>query len=177
MALIECKGWLSQGDVFESVPVPHTEARPAGSISTDWSLGPAVLFNHDCTLDKHSRGSTNPTIDWLTFLQLFTVSSVERSVAQQMRGVASKLAPYDVMYLGEVGVYGESFVRIHRPYQVPSSHFSLALRGLDRNGAEVRLHAESNGQRTGKLTDAQLDLLRQKWIAYWTRLAKPGDLL
>ena len=163
--------WLSQGDIFTAVPIVTVGLTTAGEIKADAAHGPAVLLDHDCALDKASRAG-KPTIQTLHFAPLIAVSSQDDDRQRVLR--ESRLTPYEVMYLGECGWFGEAFIVLSHMYPLPTDFFApRAIPWPDHPAAvaEERYCTPSRyDERIGKLDDDQLGMLHRKMNAFWTRL-------
>lgn len=164
--------WLSQGDILGEVPTISVELDRAGDIEVRSSPGPAVLLTHDCALDK-------PNVQRLQFARLRVLSALPADQQGNLRGAAKKVGPFDSLYLGQIPQFNETFILLSDPYYLPAEYFRLALL---LHGAHPEAESESakyttpqqNDTRVGRIDEEQLDLLRRKMLAFWTRLKMPG---
>lgn len=171
--------WFSQGDVLTSVPVISVDLDGTGSVSTRQVVGPALLLTHGCVLDKATR-SGRSTIKRLQFVPLISVGQQEPHRQQVLRN--DGLTPYEVLYLGDCGSYGESFVVLSEIFSLPAAVFDVELKDWAGHAAatagERYLTPRRNAERIGRLDVPRLELLAYKLIAFWTRrLPKEAELI
>jgi len=167
-----CLPWLGQGDIFSSVPIVDASLQEDGTVAFVQDQGPAVLLTHDCAMDKpHPTDPMRPKIPRLQFARLRAVGDEDR---QRMRSSAARLGPFDVCFLGVTEPYGECFILLDETYYLPAALFNLHFVDpgedvMSGNPDAVYATARANDNRIGRIQDDQLDLLRRKMIAYWTR--------
>lgn len=163
--------WFSQGDILERVPIISVDAPIEGSLSVTSPLGPAVLLTHGCAMDKASRAG-KPSIRTLHFAPLVAVSHQDPSRQRLLR--AGGLTPYEVMHLGDCGPFGESFIVLSQMYALPTAYFVPTVIAWPDHPAALPddryCTPSANASRVGRLDDAQVDLLKRKMNAFWTRL-------
>ncbi len=144
-----------------------------GSVQSSVIDGPAVLLTHDCDMDKPSRDGT-PRIERMQFSRLRAFDSLPRDRQQSLRSQQSSLGPFEALYLGDVGSFGESFILLSDPYYIPRGYFSPGFQDYpdhpDAEGEAKYLTALLHDTRIGRLEAEQLDLLRRKMAAFWARL-------
>lgn len=176
--LVASQPWLSQGDVFSSVPVLDVVTANSRAVAS-LRPGPAMLVTHDCALDKKT-GSGRSTIDRISFVRLRDVASLPAQRADLLRGRADELQPYEALYLGEIEGIGESYVLVSDPYFLPALYFATELRQFDGSledaSPQTLLVPVANDARVGRVSDPVLGLLCNKWIAHWTRLVMEGSV-
>lgn len=164
--------WLSQGDIFASVPVLDISLT-LGSPVARLPVGPAILITHDCALDKKSNKGVSRLED-VTFLRLQNVAELPPERQGNLRGSAGRFQPYEAMYLGRVSDLGECYVMLTAPYTLPAQIFRPELREYDEGSSAgepgVYLTPTDFDSRVAKLSADGLDLLRKKWMIQWTRM-------
>lgn len=164
--------WLGQGDIFEQVPI-FLAQRDAGGVHVPVPAteGPALLVTFDCVLDKRSR--MTPRVKRFHFLPLVAVAAQPQQRQDLVR--ANGLTPYELIYVGDIPTLGgEFFAILGEVYSVPAKHFAHELHDYQgQNPAsppgEPNLRLTSGDNRLGSLDTTELDLLRDKWNAYWTQ--------
>lgn len=162
--------WLCQGDIFKSVPVPVVEADATGQLCVTYdSRGPALLITHDCTLDKTNR-ALEVKVRRLFFLPLVALSVASRDQEAALR--RNQVFPAESLFLPGAGEFGDCFVVLSSAYYLPADLFNLRLTKFEHPEAEDAHHLEAmaNGDRPCRLDADALDLFRQKWSVFWTRL-------
>lgn len=160
--------WLCQGDLFVPAPLVTTNAT-VSALASEVLSGPAMLVSHDCSLDKvNKRGEMQAT--QATFLPLRAVSLLEGNRATILR--SNNLTPYDVLYVGTLPDVGEAYVSLAHASTVVLDYFAPELRDFPGED-EFHLVATHNDSRVGSLAADQLELLRSKWNAHWTRRVPP----
>jgi hypothetical protein len=170
--------WLCQGDIFESAPVLDVQVDPAGGLVTSLGYGPAVLLTHDCAMDK-AEPDGSPKAERLQFARLRIASRTVTTVqANDLRGRRGKTGPFEVLWISDVRPFGECLIFLSDPYFVPLSYFDAAMvqynvTEADGNPSAPRATPRANDTRMGRLEEGQIDLLRLKMLAFWTRL-KPS---
>jgi hypothetical protein len=167
----DCLPWLSQGDIFESVPLIFADGvTEAGEIRVEQRPVPALLITHGCVLDKATNSGV-PAIKRLSFLPLTAVEAQDRGRQAALRKGGT--APYEVLYLGDCGPAGESFVVLSEVTYLPAAYFDPYLdpwTGHERAGVEDRyLTLGRNSARFGRVDDNVLNLLLDKMNLFWTR--------
>ncbi|MCA1607441.1 MAG: hypothetical protein LC775_18700 [Acidobacteria bacterium] len=171
--------WLGQGDIFGEIPVVGAELDHAGNVRVYSSPGPAVLLTHDCAMDKPDKATGLPRVERLQFARLRSITALPSNRQASLRGAAKKLGPFEALHLGEIPQFGETFVLLTDPYYLPAQYFDLALLShinhpeAEPVGAEYTT-PQRRDTRIGRIDAEQLDLLRRKMFAYWTRL-KPSE--
>jgi hypothetical protein len=165
--------WLSQGDIFERVPVLDLISDDAGQLQPTLPLGPALLLTHGCAMDKPDSDG-RPRVDWLQFTRLRAIDALPAERKHRLRSGRGSLGPYDVMYLGEVGHLGESFIFLSEPYHLPATYFDLTLDGYtghaDAEPDAKYVTPNRNDTRSSRLDDLQVDFLHKKMLAFWARV-------
>jgi hypothetical protein len=172
--------WLNQGDIFGEVPVVSVELNPAGDVRAYCSPGPAVLLTHDCAMDKPDNATGLPRVERLQFARLRAITALPADQQASLRGASKKIGPFDSLHLGEIPQFGETFMFLTDPYYLPARYFDLALLAhSDHPEAETRsaeyATPRRHDTRIGRIDEEQLDRLRHKMLAYWTRLKLPGQ--
>ena len=166
--------WLCQGDIFRAAPVLDVQASQDG-LTTSLVYGPAVLLTHDCAMDK-SRPDASPKAERLQFARLRVVSrTVTPEEATDLRGRRAKTGPFEVMWVGDVSTWGDCMIFLSDPYHVPLSYFEPTMVRydvLEEDGtpSSPRATPGANDSRIGRLDIDQINLLRLKMLAFWTRL-------
>lgn len=161
--------WLSQGDLFNDVPIVLTELDAAAQARARVLHGPAMLLTHDCALDKASNKGV-PKIERIAFLPLVLVDLQDANRKALLR--RNSLEPFEVLYLANVPPYGEAFVALSESYYLPARYFALHRTTSLHAEAESEMsysHATQMDTRMGRLEEAELHLLRAKMNGYWTR--------
>ncbi len=118
ICVVPHKPWLSQGDIFTQVLIPRVGVRdglPAAAVER----GPAMLITHGCTLDK-KNGRGLSILEHLTFVPLQSVAALPEDRAGDLRARAAALAPYSILYVGQVEAVGEAYATLHQPYTLPA---------------------------------------------------------
>ncbi len=160
--------WVSQGDIFSDVPLLSFEnsALPTPMLSR----GPAMLITHGCALDKKTRTGQS-TIQRLHFLPVRSLTIYPSDQRRQLVASASKIQPFEVIYLGEIGEHGEVIAILSEPVTVPASFFALGLtlpEGSEEGEERLTLMSDTE-TRIATLTNEHSRLLSLKLNAYWTR--------
>jgi len=166
--------WLGQGDIFGEVPVIGAELDPAGNVHAYSSPGPAVLLTHDCAMDKPDKATGLPRVERLQFARLREITALSPDRQANLRGAAKKVGPFEALYLDEIPQFGETFMLLTDPYYLPARYFDLTLLAHgDHPEAEsqsaIYTTPRRHDTRIGRIDAEQLDLLRQKMLAHWTR--------
>jgi len=162
--------WLAQGDIFVRVPIVEVSVGPTGDVRTTTTSGPAMLFSHGCALDKMT-GSGVSLIQRLHFLPLRNVDRLPKDRQSLTRGKVSSVDPSEILYLGNVPEFVESYIVLSEPFVLPVSYFDPELRACTspHGETEPRLVGRAHSERVGTLADAHLHLFLDKLNAYWTR--------
>lgn len=129
-----------------------------------------MLITHGCALDKaNSRG--RPTIKRLHFLPLAAVDVQDPTRQVVLR--RDDLTPYEVIYLGNCGHLGEVFATLSEMYYLPSGYFQIQLEEFgghpEAQQGERYLIATNDDSRVGRLEVEQVERLKDKISAYWSR--------
>ncbi|OWL98650.1 hypothetical protein B7435_24095 [Mycolicibacterium peregrinum] len=127
-------------------------------------------MSHDCALDK-MNGRGLATIERLAFVSVRNVTSLDTQRQKMLRDKATELAPFEVQYIGNLDGIGEAYVALSDPYYVPAQYFGVEARvfpGLPED--EKRLAITAHDTRIGRLGTDSVELFREKWNAYWTRV-------
>ena len=169
--------WLCQGDIFDRVPVLDVTVGAAGALTASLQPGPAVLLTHDCAMDKVNPDGTL-RLERFQFARLRSIQSLQDHQVASMRGARGTVGPFEFLWLGEVNGHGESFIYLSDPYYLPSTFFAPTFvqyddREPDGSPSQARATPGANDSRIGRLRPAEIDLLRLKILAFWTRL-KPA---
>lgn len=170
--LVRHHDWLSQGDVFSSIPIGWIgieDSVPVQAIDR----GPALLVTAGCVIDKKT-GSGRSTLEYLTFLPLRNLAEFDSSKADNARRSADKLTPYGVLYLGSMGD-AEYVAPLAQPFTFPAMLLRPDLRTFDESatgepdyrGSNTRLCPTVNDTRVGCLAPSVLKLFRSKWAAFF----------
>lgn len=172
--------WLSQGDIFGEIPVVGVELDPAGDVRAQCSPGPAVLLTHDCAMDKQDKVTGLPRVKRLQFARLRSITALPADQQASLRGASKKTGPFDILHLGEMPQFGETFMFLTDPYYLPAQYFNLVLLAhSDHSEAGTRnakyITPQRHDTRIGRIDEEQLDRLRHKMLAYWTRLKLPSQ--
>lgn len=172
-----CPLWLAQGDIFTNVPILDSFLDDAGQVVPRVEYGPAVLLTHDCAMDKPDSDG-RPRIDEVHFTRLYSMQVLDEQRRRTLVGQALHLYPLDALYLGEIGQYGACFVAMNDICCVPAGYLGLDFHTYtghsDVRDGERLVTAGQNDSRIGRIDEAQLELLRRKFIGYWTRI-NPED--
>jgi hypothetical protein len=170
--------WLCQGDIFENAPVVDVSIAVTGEVQAAAISGPAVLLTHDCDMDKPNRDGT-PRVERLQFARLRAVDALPRDRQQTLRSTRDKIAPYEVLYLGEVPDFGKSFILFSDPYYFPTIHLEPSFVEYGSTGTQEGgryLTAQKNDSRIGRIEAHQLALMRQKMSAFWARIIEDQSI-
>ena len=165
--------WLSQGDIFLSVPIVHLRLSGTG-LASDLQSGPGMLVSNDCALDKKTR-SGQATIKKLSFLPLRSAAALPADRAALLR--RDEIQPYEALYLGRVPSAGEAYVMVSEVYTLPAEYFGVNISEFndvpDAQSVGSYLVATREFERMGRLGTDRLELLKTKWNAHWTRRIPP----
>jgi hypothetical protein len=171
--------WLGQGDIFGLAPVVDVQLTDAGKVQAGVVDGPAVLLTHDCDMDKPDGKTSQPRIQRMQFARLRAVEALPESQQRTIRANRNTRGPYEILYLGDITSLGEACILLSDPYYVPVGYFLPTFVEYSDHpnafaGARF-LTAQLHDSRIGRLDEPQLMLLREKMMAFWTRLeAHPG---
>lgn len=165
------KPWLSQGDIFSSVPI--VRAGVEGGIAVQGlQRGPALLISNDCAIDKKS-GPGRSTLEYLSFLPIQDVAALNRGRAAALRGQGADLQPYNALYLGELSEIGVGYADLAQPFTLPALLLRTELRDFTDaetgEGGDRRIVATMHDTRVGTLSAASRIVLWRKWAIQWTR--------
>lgn len=169
--------WLCQGDVFSAAPVLDLGSDASGALTATLLTGPAVLLTHDCAMDKsYPDGSLRA--ERLQFARLRSIQGLTADRAGNLRGTRLAVEPSEALWLGEVEGHGECFIYLSDPYFLPSAYFEptcvqYEVTEADGSPSRPRATPRAHDTRFGRLDPEQIDLLRRKMIAFWTR-SKPA---
>lgn len=167
--------WLSQGDIFERVPLLDVTVAGAGiAIAGVNQFGPAVLVTHDCVLDKTNRRLA-VKVNRLYFMPLLAVSATTTDQAVALR--RNEVIPTESLYIPDAGSFGEAYCVLSTAYYLPAEIFGLRLTHFDHPEAqegEAHLEGTRHCLRVGRLDADSLELLHLKWSGFWTRKT-PND--
>lgn len=155
--------WLCQGDIFANSPIVDVSVTATTEVQAAVISGPAVLLTHDCDMDKPNRDGT-PRVERLQFARLRAVDALPVDRQRTLRSSSDKIAPYEVLHLGDVPDFGESFILFSDPYYFPTVHLEARFVDYDSDGTQEAgryLTAQKNDSRIGRLDVAQLALMRQ----------------
>lgn len=164
--------WLCQGDLFRNAPVLHYPNLTQDFVA-QLRMGPAMLVNHDCALDKLRKGEAS--IERLSFVSIRNLAVLPNDRQQLTRTKANDLAPFEAHYLGQLAGLGESYIVLSDPWYVPADYFGARAQTFPEMGDEKRLVIANHDTRFARLGDASLALFRNKWNAYWTRTVPVDD--
>jgi hypothetical protein len=123
-------------------------------------------------MDKPNRNGT-PRVERLQFARLRAIDALPRDRQQTLRSTREKIPPYEVLYLGGIPSFGESFILFSDPYYIPVVHLQPIFREYEDDGPGEGgryLTAQENDTRVGRLDAPQLTLMRQKMSAFWARI-------
>jgi hypothetical protein len=165
--------WLSQGDVFRSVLIGRVviaKSQPAGRLDR----GPAMLVTADCVLDKKT-GRGRSTVEYLNFVPLQDVKALDPGRARNLRDSAGELAPYAMLYIGEVEGVGESYAPLAQVFTLPALFLRTELHAYTQEetgepdvlGSNTRLRASMGDTRVGRVDGVTLRLLKRKWASHY----------
>jgi hypothetical protein len=124
-------------------------------------------------MDKpNSRGE--PRAELLQFARLRAIDSLPRDRQMLLRQKRNDLGPFDILYLGEIGELGESFILLTDPYHLPARFFSLKFEDYsshpDAEPDARYVTPQANDTRLCRMDEAQVELLRRKMLAFWARV-------
>lgn len=143
-----------------------------------------MLITHGCAMDKaNSRG--RPTVRRLHFLPLAAVDFQDPERQRILR--QNSVTPYEIIYLGNCGDLGELFATLSEIYYLPTAYFRPRLEEFpghpEAQQGDRYLVATSADSRVGRLDSGQIEKLKDKTSAYWTRrvpvegqTTRPNDL-
>ena len=167
---------MGQGDIFGRLPVLEVEMQEDGQVVAGLNAGPAILLTHDCAMDKPDRAGL-PRVERFQFAAVRSMESLPPDRRRNLTGQAHQVPPYEVLYLGKVADYGECFMLLSDPYYLPAKFFEPHFADYvghvavpDPSGPTSFITPGRNDSRLGRIDEYQLDLLRLKMLAYWTRL-------
>jgi hypothetical protein len=167
--------WLCQGDIFAEMPIVDTSLAATGDVAVAVIIGPAVLLTHDCDMDKPDRGGA-PKVERMQFARLRSVQAQPGNRQHTLRDRRAKIAPYEILYLGDVSTFGESFMLLSDPYYVPAAYFRPDFQSYighsEADEVGQYITAQAHDSRVGRLDSFQLALLRQKMPAFWSRVVE-----
>jgi hypothetical protein len=166
----EALPWVCQGDLLVSAP-QLALAMEGGRLKVSGAHGPALVFTHDCALDKR-RGQGSPSIERVQLLPVRDVESQDANRQKLLRD--NNVRPYEALYLGSLGDW-EGFVALGELYTVPAGYFEPELRPFPGHpedpDEEPHLVFGRHGDRLGRIELDQLALLYEKVLAFWLRRA------
>ena len=159
--------WLSQGDVFESVPYAAVHL-DAGGIRAELQRVASLLVTHSCVLDK-------PKTVRLQFAPVVPIDHLEPGMQGQVR--RPRVTPSEFVHVGEVdGV--ETVAVLSALFTVPKGYFAAELRKHPGNPQDpdgtAHLTPTAQDTRLGTMEAGAVDLLRHKMAAFWPRFTVPG---
>jgi hypothetical protein len=164
--------WLCQGDIFRAIPVlvPRVLA-DATVVAVAVELGPAVLVTHGCAMDKQNRAGL-PRVERLNFLPLLSLDATDSNRRALLK--RKTVEPYEALYVGPVGEFGESYCVLSEMYPLPAAYFRPSIRSFEGHpsaGSDEQnyLVPTVNDTRIGRIDDSVLQLLHDKLNAHWTR--------
>jgi hypothetical protein len=169
--LVSYDKWLSQGDVFLSLPLVSVGLRNDRSLHLMQSDGPAVLITHDCVLDKRNKHGL--TIERVHVLPLLTTDGLANARVSNLKAKQGQLQPYEAMYVGALPEVGDCYLLVSNPKVIPAAYFALTATDVGDEDLRATPSAATDS-RCGRLHPDDVELLCAKWNAYWTR-AVPGD--
>jgi hypothetical protein len=129
-------------------------------------------------MDKVNREGV-PGVERLNFLPLLSVEAAPADRRGLLR--RGRLEPFEPFYLGNVPEVGESYVVLSEVYALPAAYFGPSIQSFEDHpsaaeDAQRYLVATRNDSRLARLSDEQLEMLKDKVNAYWTRrLPEPPD--
>jgi hypothetical protein len=161
--------WLSQGDVFEQLPIFRCVVAGNGiDIERTRDIGAAILLTEGCQLDKKSQGIS--TVETLSFAPIYALdeSNIPDIDHQKMlRSGQKKL--YGVTYVSNTSDGGEGVAFFRDTYGLPASYFDIQLKQFEDDGkSELRAVAVSNDRRSGTLDADERDFMKWKLAAFWS---------
>lgn len=161
--------WLSQGDIFERVPLVELDY-VGDRLQPRIFVGPAMLIDHSCALDKRDKAE-RPVIDRLTFLPVRDVNQLPNGKMTALKNQAWSFTPYNLMYLGGLNGVGESFVNLAEGFSIPVTYFGVYLHDFDYqvDADCTHLVPSRHDTRTCRLKETSIELFKSKWNAHWTR--------
>ena len=168
----EHRTWLSQGDIFERLPVVTVGVRDS-ALAADWAPGPAMLVSHGCAIDKKHNKTKRSTCEWLSFLPIQDMAKLDAGKAGQLREVGlDRRPPYNVLYLGELPSIGEGYAPLVQVYTLPAVVLATEVRDFTDDetgeGPDRRLVPTVHDTRVASLTADALDAFHWKWTVQWT---------
>jgi hypothetical protein len=88
------------------------------------------------------------------------------------------LQPYEVIYIGHCGGLGEVFATLSELYYLPTSYFAPQLEEFNGHPQAQQgdryLIATNADSRIGRLDNNQVEKLKDKISAYWSRRLPPS---
>jgi hypothetical protein len=164
--------WLSQGDVFASVPIFHVYTDVGlTTVNVDGpSLVPALLITLGCQLDKRNRRGVS-MVQYLHFLPIVALDIQNSNLQAILR--REEINPAQAMYIGDVQEIGAAMVNVAETSRVPAAYFGPELRApADAAAAQgdMYLFATKNDTRIGCISKERQGILRSKLSAYWSRI-------
>lgn len=171
----EHRPWLGQADVFSNAPILQVTLAEE-RLTSEILYGPALLLTHDCAMDKATADGL-PKTDWLQFARIRLASQLPDQRRGNVWRARDDVPPYDVMWLGEVGAFGDCYMVLSDPYHVPVEYFDTRCIQYDEQVDDrpnlPRATPRRNDSRMGRLPPDRVFLLQQKMLIYWTRFNPP----
>lgn len=165
--------WLSQGDVFQSVPILGLVLDE--QLRAEIQYGPAMLMTHGCAMDKPSGRSLRPRVPHLHFAPVRSILTLTRDRQFELRRRRWRVDPSQVAFLGELPDIGEGYANFSEVYALPAEFFDLTLEVPHEAPCEpARLRLRSDDVRIASLTSDAAQLVRLKLAKYWARLQPNG---
>ena len=164
--------WLSQGDVFGSVPVP-THRLVNGRVMHGTKDAPALLLTDDCILDK--RSDANPAIKRLNLSPIWPMEDQKYSARKTAALRSGLVNPPDPIYVNLAGYVAtgepvEGVAMLSETFAVPESYFGITAITDASDVVDSYRHAISRTRtdtRMCTMDQAEKRLLREKLALFW----------
>ena len=173
----ECRPWLCQGDLFESVATIVVRQDFSEAVEPLVDEGAALLLSEGCQLDKR-RSNGKPHIPRLVFSPINSLVSAMLGPDIEGRLRRGEVAPPGVVYIDNVGDGTEGVALLSEAYPIPAPYFALVSEDFsahDEADPKDPFHmvAQRHNERRFTMTDDEVYLLHSKIAAFWTGTVLP----
>jgi hypothetical protein len=174
-----CYPWLSQGDVFNNVPVIFSRLDVAGRVHFAEEVGPAMLLTEGCALDRRQEGNSS-IVRRLQFAPLRAVDSFSPRARELLHQL--QINPPEAIYLDDVAGQ-DAVVLLGDAYPIPAAYLRPELRDFSGHqeiaeGTDaMRLVATTDPERICTMGETERLLLHDKMTVYWTYRRAEGPTL
>jgi hypothetical protein len=166
--------WLSQGDIFASVPIPTCRLKSGRVIFGTDEGGPAVLLNDGCILDKRSGGL--PALKRLNLAPLHSMADQGYSSRKAAALRNREINPPDPIYVNvqealDIDQDGEAIALISETYALPANYFDLVPLedpADEEDGYRAGIARTNRDTRVLTMEAAEVRLLQEKLALFWS---------